>query len=151
MSLASTPSGGTTQSIAFSSTGDHIAIGYNASPWTYIYKYNSGTSLYEHVSTPFSGTAPSATVVQCSFSADTNLLALQTSSKVLFYTRSGDTFTYESEINAGGNLGGSLHASGNYYILPSGTIYKRTSPTTWAELQSIGLSGLTISQFSPLI
>lgn len=153
MTLASQPSSGgssgtSLSGLAFSPDDTYLAVSPTTQSHQTIYKFNSGTSLYEKLASPFVGALPDSSVFGCTFSAQGDFLAIATSSKTFFYERSGDTFTSVANVT-GGNRGG-FHPSGNFYITGSGQIYRKINATTWTA-QGTALTAGIGAAFSPYI
>jgi WD40 repeat protein len=152
MTLASQPTSGATSGttlagLSFSPDNTYLAVSPpNAANQT-VYKLNTGTGIYEKLASPFSGTAPDASVRGCRFSAQGDMLAICTSSNTFMYSRSADTFTYEATLT-GGDRGG-FHPSGNYYIDGSGKIFKKNSASSWTNIQTVTAG--ECAAFSPAI
>jgi Tol biopolymer transport system component len=150
MVLASQPAsgGGTNSGLAFSPDDTYLAVSPANRVHQTIYKFNSGTSLYEQLASPFVGALPDNSVDGCAFSAQGDFLAIATSSKTFFYERSGDTFT--SVANVTGGRRGGFHPSGNFYITGSGQIYRKVNATTWTA-QGTAITAGNAAAFSPYI
>jgi WD40 repeat protein len=153
MTLASQPtsgasSGTTLAGLAFSPNDVYLAVAPSNEDNACIYKFNSGTSVYEKLASPFSGSLPAAALRGCAFDPAGEILALATSGTTVFYERSSDTFTNVATISNGGNRG-NFHPTGNYYITGNGRIYKKNSASSWTELTQI-TAGNTAA-FSPTV
>jgi hypothetical protein len=153
MAIASQPSSGgstnpTLSGLAFSPDDTYLAVSPANQAHQTIYKFNSGTSLYEQLASPFVGALPDASVRGCTFSAQGDFLAIATSSKTFFYERSGDTFTNVANVTSGQR--GGFHPSGNFYITGSGQIYRKINATTWTA-QGTALTAGSAAAFSPYI
>jgi WD40 repeat protein len=153
MTLASQPSSGTgalaNGGLAFSPDDVYLAVSPATQANQAIYKFNSGTSVYEKLASPFSGALPDNLVYGCSFSAQGDFLAISTDSKTFFYERSGDTFTSVANI-ASGRIG-NFHPSGNWYITGVGAIYKKNSASSWTLAKSALQTDGRAAAFSPNI
>jgi hypothetical protein len=152
MTLASQPSSGgsagtSLSGLAFSPDDVYLAVSPTAKADQAIYKFNSGTGIYEKLASPFSGALPDDSVYGCAFSAQGDFLAIATSSKTFFYERTGDTFTSVANIASG--YRGNFHPSGNWYITGRGAIYKKNSASSWTLVKSLGF--YTAAAFSPYI
>lgn len=140
MTLASQPTSGSTSGtslagLAFSPDDTYLAVCPNNQLNQTVYKLNTGTGIYEKLASPFSGTAPDASVRGCSFSAQGDMLAICTLSNTFMYSRSSDTFTYEATLS-GGDRGG-FHPTGSYYICGDGKIFKKNSASSWTNILTI--------------
>jgi hypothetical protein len=153
ISLASQPSSGTgsggSGGLSFSPDDQYLAVSPNTQANQAIYKFNSGTSLYEKLTSPFSGSLPDAAVAGCSFSAQGDFLAIATNSKTFFYERSSDTFT--ATANVTGGYRGNFHPSGNWYITGSGQIYKKNSASSWTAVGTAINTSAQAAAFSPYV
>jgi hypothetical protein len=152
MTLASQPTSGASLGtalggLAFSPDSTYLAVSPITQTNQTVYKLNTGTGIYEKLSSPFSGTAPDDSVRGCSFSAQGDMLAICTGSDTFLYSRSGDTFTYAATLS-GGERGG-FHPSGNHYIDGSGKIFRKNSASSWTNIQNITAGNC--AAFSPAI
>jgi hypothetical protein len=153
MAIASQPSSGgsagtTLSGLAFSPDDTYLAVSPTTQSHQTVYKFNSGTSLYEQLASPFVGALPDNSVFGCAFSAQGDFLAIATFSKTFFYLRSGDTFTRVANVTGGGR--GGFHPSGNFYITGSGQIYRKVNATTWTA-QGTAITAGNAAAFSPYI
>jgi hypothetical protein len=152
MTLASQPASGAGNGtplggLAFSPDDTYLAVSPVTQTNQTIYKWDSSTSTYVQLSSPFVGALPDNTVHGCTFSHQGDFLAIGTSSKTFFYQRSGDTFT--SVANVTGGYRGSFHPSGDFYLTGSGVLYRKNSPSSWSQVTTI-TAGIAAT-FSPLI
>jgi len=152
MTLASQPTSGasagtTLAGLSFSPDDTYLAVSPPNQANQTVYKLNTGTGIYEKLASPFSGTAPGASVKGCRFSAQGDMLAICTAGDTFMYSRSGDTFTHETTL-AEGDRGG-FHPSGNYYICGNGKIFKKNSASSWTNIQTITAG--ECAAFSPAI
>lgn len=153
MTLADQPSSGgssgtTLSGLAFSPDDVYLAVCPEDEAHQTIYKFNAGTSVYEKLASPFSGSLPDSSVKGCAFSAQGDFLAIATLTKTFFYERSSDTFTAVANVNSGER--GNFHPSGNFYITGSGQIYKKNSASSWTAQGSALTAGATAA-FSPYV
>ena len=152
MTLAAQPASGATSGtslcgLGFSPDNAYLAVApTNAANMT-VYKLNSGTGIYEKLASPWSGTTPTDSLAGCVFDPSGNMLAVSTDTQTFLYSRSGDTFTYETTLAAG--MRGGFHPSGNYYIAGAGTIYRKNSASSWTAAQTITAGNC--AAFSPAI
>lgn len=152
MTLAAQPASGATSGtslcgLGFSPDDVYLAVApTNAANMT-VYKLNSGTGIYEKLASPWSGTTPTDNLAGCVFDPSGNMLAVSTDTQTFLYSRSSDTFTYETTLAAGGR--GGFHPSGNHYICGNGRIFRKNSPSSWTQLQL--LTGGECAAFSPYI
>jgi hypothetical protein len=154
MTLASQPSSGgsagsTLSGLAFSPDDTYLAVSPENEAHQAIYKFNSGTGVYEKLASPFSGALPDSSVSGCTFSAQGDFLAIATTSKTFFYERTGDTFTSVANIASSGR--GNFHPSGNWYITGAGAIYKKNSASSWTLAKSALQTSAGTAAFSPYI
>jgi WD40 repeat protein len=151
MVLASQPSSGAGNNsiagLAFSPNDTYLAVATTTAADMTVYKFNSGTSVYEKLASPWSGTTPTNSLNGCAFDPAGDILAIATGTQTFIYSRSSDTFTYETTLGAGGR--GGFHPSGNYYITGAGTIYRKNSASSWTQLTSV--TGGNCAAFSPAI
>ena len=152
MTLAAQPASGATSGaslcgLGFSPDDVYLAVApTNAANMT-VYKLNSGTGIYEKLASPWSGTTPTDSLSGCVFDPSGNMLAVSTDTQTFLYSRSSDTFTYETTLAAG--MRGGFHPSGNYYIAGAGTIYRKNSASSWTAAQT--LTAGNCAAFSPSI
>jgi hypothetical protein len=154
MTLASQPTSGSVPGslpagLAFSPDDTYLAVCPTTETDQTVYKFNTGTTVYEKLASPFSGALPDDSVVGCAFSAQGDFLAIATTAKTFFYERSSDTFT--SVANVTGGYRGNFHPTGNWYITGSGQIYKKNSASSWSAVGSALQTNGRAAAFSPYI
>lgn len=138
MTIADLPSSGAASlgnqggAVSFSPDDTYLAV----VPWAAataprIYKFNAGTSVYENLASPFSGSLPDDNKLGCCFNQQGDMLAIAEGigDETYLYSRSSDTFTHEATIT--GREQGAFSPDGNYYLCGSGQIYKKNSVSNW--------------------
>lgn len=156
MTLASQPTSGTSAGttlagLAFSPDDVYLCVSPVEEADQTVYKFNSGTSVYEKLASPFSGTAPDDFVYGCAFDPAGSVLAIATLSKTFFYIRTGDAFAHAATISVSGDgERGGFHPSGNFYITGGGRIYRKgATAASWTFVTSVTAGDC--SAFSPYV
>jgi len=153
MTLASQPASGALAGtslvgLAFSPDDAYLAVCPVNQANITVYKFNSSTSVYEQLASPFVGTLPSSSPDGCCFDSSGTLLAVQQSGNTLIYERSSDTFTHQATLTNGGR--GSFNPNGLFYVTGNGRVYRRTGSSAWTLVETLGTQG-TATKLSPSI
>ena len=156
MTLASQPSSGASSGsslagLAFSPDDVYLAVSPTNQADQTVYKFNSSTSVYEKLDSPFSGTAPDSSVFGCTFDPSGAVLAIASSVKTFFYNRTGDAFAHAATISdTGDGDRGGFHPSGNFYITGGGRIYRKgATAASWTFVTSVTAGDC--AAFSPYV
>jgi hypothetical protein len=151
--------GGTAFDTRFSDGGAYLAlacellINNTNAKRLIVYKFNSSTGEYETLNQPPTGgtqldTNPLPSGI--SWSSDSTLLAVSSSTQTFIYERSGDVFTYRTSLTNQSDIrAGSFHPNGNFYITGRGRLYRKITPSSWTFLQQIGNTQQLMAVFSP--
>jgi WD40 repeat protein len=156
MTLADQPASGVTggsglAGLAFSPDDVYLAVSPTNQANQTVYKFDSGTSVYEKLASPFTGTAPDNSVRGCAFDSAGSVLAIATAAKTFFYIRTGDAFAHAATISVSGDgQRGSFHPSGSFYITGGGRIYRKgATAASWTFVTSV--TAVNCAAFSPYV